>query len=194
MTKLRESWESVSQFRSNSQQHRILEGISAGDLFVGFLSSAGSSRLMQKTAQARAMERHRNKRALGGLKKAGYIQTKKKDGEEVYFITKEGKHALHHAYAGTGQALLQSKKWDNVWRVITYDFPEQERSSRNSLRYVLSKAQFFQVQKSVWVFPHDSALLFELLSKNEAVSAHIILMKAKSASLDVICKKHFGLR
>jgi CRISPR-associated endonuclease Cas2 len=183
----------TQHLRTNSRHYHILEEISAGDLFVGFLTSAMSTRLMYKNAQQRAVERYKNKLALERLEKYGYIESKRKNSETIYFATQEGKRALHEIYTRTTKTLSRPKKWDGMWRVVAYDFPESERSSRNSLRYVLEKAEFFQVQKSIWVFPYDSALFFQLLKKDEVVNAHTIFMKARSISLEIQCKKHFHL-
>jgi len=48
----------------------------------------------------------------------------------------------------------RKKKWDGVWRVVMYDFPENKKSKRDSLRRLLKKLGFAQWQISVWVSPH----------------------------------------
>ncbi|MDO8521078.1 MAG: CRISPR-associated endonuclease Cas2 [bacterium] len=182
------------RFRTDSRHYQILQEITAGDLFVGFLSSAMSTRLMYKNARERARERYANKLALERLEKCGYARSKKRGSETTYFVTNEGKLALRGIYTHTTSAIRSPEKWDGMWRVIAYDFPEGERSARNSLRYVLSKAGFLQVQKSVWVFPYDSSLFIQLLKKDNLVRAHTIFMKAKSISLEMRCKKHFHIQ
>ena len=186
--------QTIPRFRTDSRYYRILQEISAGDLLVGFLSSARSTRLMHKNARERARERYTNKLALERLEKCNYVRGKKKNGETVYFVTEEGKRALHDIYGYTAHTLQHQKKWDGLWRIVAYDFPESKRSYRNSLRHVLSKAHFLQIQKSIWVFPYDSSLFFQLLKKDKTIQAHTIFMKAKSISLEMKCKKHFHLQ
>lgn len=181
------------RFQNGSRYYRILEEISAGDLFVGFLSSAGSTRLMYKVARDRAKERHANKLVLQRLEQSGYIRRKLRDGKPGFFATKEGKRMLHDVYEYSSRAVVQPKKWDGVWRVVSYDFPEGERSARNSLRYVLSKAHFLQLQKSVWIFPYDSTLLSRLLAKDDIVRAHTVFMKVTAISSSAAHQKHFDL-
>ncbi len=181
------------RLQNGSRHYRILEEISAGDLFVGFLASAGSSRLMYKVARNRAKERYANKLALQRLEGCGYVRKKSQNGKVGFFVTKEGKHALGDIYEHSSRAIKHPKKWDNMWRVVTYDFPETERSARNSLRHVLLRSHFSQLQKSVWIFPYDSTLLKNLLIQNDTVRNHAVFMKVAYVSSASKHKKHFGL-
>ena len=179
--------------QNGSRYYRILEEVSAGDLFVGFLSSAMSTRLMYKVAYARAKERYANKVALQRLERCGYVRKKSQHGETGFAVTKEGKRMLREVYAHSRQAMKQPQKWDGKWRVVTYDFPELKRSARNSLRYVLAKSHFFQLQKSVWIFPYDSTLLARLLVKNTVVQKCTVFMKVTHISSAQKLKKQFNL-
>ncbi len=181
------------RFQKGSRYYQILEEISAGDLFIGFLASAGSSRLMLKVARDRARNRYANKLALQRLLNCGYVRRKSQNGEMGYFVTKEGKRMLSEINKNSSSAIMQPKKWDGMWRVITYDFPEGARSARNSLRYILSKSHYLQLQKSVWIFPYDSTLLMNLLIKNDVVLSHTVFMKVAHISPDHDYKKHFKL-
>jgi len=182
------------RFRSDSRYYHILEEVSGGDLFWGFLTSAGSTRLMYKNAYARARERYENRLALERLEKCKYVRREEKDGRPIFFVTKEGKRALELSYTQTAQAKQRPERWDGLWRIISYDFPENERSWRNSLRYVLEKSGFLQIQKSVWIFPHDAPLLNELLAKDAVINAHTLYMKVANISTDEGYKKHFKLK
>jgi len=184
---------SVPRFQKGSRYYEILKEISAGDLFVGFLASAGSSRLMYKVARDRTKERYANKLALQRLEGCGYVRRKSQNGKIGFFVTKEGRHMLSEIYKNSSRAIMQPKKWDGMWRVITYDFPEGERSARNSLRHVLAKSHFLQLQKSVWIFPYDSTLLKDLLVKNDVVRKCTVFMKVVYVSSAPAHKKHFGL-
>ena len=182
----------VPRYQSGSRYYRILEDVSMGDLFVGFLSSAGSSRLMHRVAAKRAYERNKNRLALERLEQCGYIRHEVKNGEMIFFATREGKQALYDVYRQTSETMGHPERWDGSWRVVAYDFPEEERSRRNSLRYILSKSGYLQIQKSVWIFPYDVSLLTELLAKDVIIAKHTVFMKA-SVSGDKKHKKHFKI-
>lgn len=181
------------RFQKGSRYYHILEEISAGDLFVGFLASAGSAHLMHKVARDRAKKRYTNKLSLKRLEACGYVRRKSQDGSMGFFITKEGRRMLSEIYKNSSIAIMQPKKWDGLWRVIAYDFPEGERSARNSLRHVLAKSHFLQLQKSVWIFPYDSTTLAQLLRKNDVVRKHAVFMKVAQISPAPYYKKHFNL-
>ncbi len=177
-----------------SRQYRILEEISAGDLFVGFLFSARSTKAMYSIARERAKERYQNKRAVLKLKGANYVREVKTNGASSFFITREGKLALRQLYVHAQKATQHPERWDGRWRVVSYDFPEQERSARNSLRYILERSQFKQIQKSVWLSPYNSTMLEELIVRNDTVKKRTLCMVVKSITDEALFKKHFHLK
>ena len=52
---------------------------------------------------------------------------------------------------------MQFKKdqCDQKWRVLIFDIPEKLRRGRDTLRDKLKELGFYELQKSVFVFPHD---------------------------------------
>lgn len=47
------------------------------------------------------------------------------------------------------------KKWDGKWRGIIFDIPELNRRDRDFLRRELHHLDFRELQKSVWISPHN---------------------------------------
>ncbi|OGZ13912.1 MAG: hypothetical protein A2942_02390 [Candidatus Lloydbacteria bacterium RIFCSPLOWO2_01_FULL_50_20] len=184
---------SAPRFQNGSRYYHILDEISAGDRFIGFLFSARSTRMMHNIISVRARERYMNRLAVERLEACGYVRRARKNGATMFFATKEGRLALRRSYEYSSRAIIHREKWDGGWRMIAYDFPEKERSARNSLRYVLSKSHFLQIQKSVWIFPYDCSLLSTLIEKDETIHAHTIFIKAVGISSEAAHKKHFGI-
>ena len=184
----------LSSFRANSRRFRVLEEISAGDMFVGFLSSSASSRLMYTVARKRAHDRYLNKRIIAELEKEGCITRSSKNGEVYFLATKHGKKLLHDSYTETIGAAQRPKLWDKKWRVLIYDFPEHERSRRNSLRYILAKSGFLKIQKSVWIFPYAAPLLSALIAQDSVINSCTIFMETINISHESEHLKHFNLR
>lgn len=181
------------RYQAGSRYYRILEEISAGDLFIGFLSSAGSTRLLYKTAHARARTRYENRRALMRLEQCGFVKRNEQRGVVSYTATKEGWGAVHRMPKYALEAIRRPKQWDKLWRIVAYDFPEQQRSHRNALRYVLKKIGFLQIQKSVWIFPYDTSLLSDLFARDTVIHNRTLYMEVTKISLDSIYRKHFKL-
>lgn len=46
-------------------------------------------------------------------------------------------------------------KWDGKWRGVIFDVPESNRRDRNFLRRELHQLDFQELQKSVWISPHN---------------------------------------
>ena len=53
--------------------------------------------------------------------------------------------------------MLKEKKvaWDGMWRMVAFDIPEEHRKKRNALRYRLQMAEFYELQESLFLYPHD---------------------------------------
>ena len=165
-----------------------------GDALVGFLFSGRSSKRMFEVAQKRAQERYRNKQTVSKLKALGYVTEKKVSGQPSFFITQKGKQALHDVYTQIHKQRELRTHWDGLWRVVSYDFPEQARSLRNSLRYILEKAQFLQIQKSVWLSPFDSRDLEAVIARHPIAQKHIVCMVVHNITHENRYKRHFQLR
>ena len=41
--------------------------------------------------------------------------------------------------------------WDGKWRIVMLDLPEDRKSDRDGLRYLLKKAGFILLKNSVWI-------------------------------------------
>ena len=52
---------------------------------------------------------------------------------------------------------FQNKRWDGLWRLVVFDISEKDRRLRSMLRRNLVKTGFGQLQKSMYISPHDVA-------------------------------------
>jgi len=74
------------------------------------------------------------------------------DGSFSIFLTEKGKiKAVHCKFP----ELLKNKQWDEKWRIVIFDVPEKIRKGRNALRSKLKELGFYELQKSVFVFPYE---------------------------------------
>ena len=49
----------------------------------------------------------------------------------------------------------KKEKWDNKWRMITFDIPNSYEKARKALVYRLKMGGFYEWQKSVFLYPYD---------------------------------------
>jgi len=50
---------------------------------------------------------------------------------------------------------IKPEKWDKKWRLVVFDIPEKLKSGRDSLRKKIKELGFYELQKSVWIYPYE---------------------------------------
>lgn len=98
------------------------------------------------------------------LKLKGMINIERRNRQIYISLTDKGKK-----WAGKYQIndlkIKKPKKWDKKWRVVVFDVKTDQRLKRESLRGKLKQLNFYQIQKSVWVYPFDCVEEIDLLRK-----------------------------
>jgi DNA-binding transcriptional regulator PaaX len=173
----------------------VLEEVSTGDTIVGFLLSAHSTSRMFKVAQQRAKARHKTHLTIQRLEKEGLISFKKNDRETLQ-ITASGRKALELLKRGTRATHIvadRKQKWDGKWHMVTFDIPEAQRSVRDSLRYLLKGHHWFQIQKSIWVYPYESSDFIEQISEDPTIKKCLLYGVLSSINQDRRARDHFKI-
>jgi len=75
------------------------------------------------------------------------------DGSFTFVLTDKGKiRAMNYHFE---KMKIERKDWDGKWRIVVFDIPEKIRRGRDILRDKLGRLGFFELQKSVFVFPYQ---------------------------------------
>ncbi len=75
------------------------------------------------------------------------------DGSITAVLTDKGKmKTLTYRFQ---EMKIKETKWDGKWRIVVFDIPERIKGGRNALREKLKELGFYELQKSVWIFPYD---------------------------------------
>ena len=75
------------------------------------------------------------------------------DDSHALLLTEKGKmKALTYHFQ---KMKIERKNWDGKWRVVIFDIPERIRERRDALREKLKHLGFYELQKSVFVFPYE---------------------------------------
>ena len=82
-----------------------------------------------------------------------YIKYDEDDLTKPIVITNKGlqRHAVN-----TLKGKIQSftmKKWDHLWRLVTFDVEEKDRWKRDIFRKHLRRMNFFKLQKNIYIIP-----------------------------------------
>jgi len=76
-------------------------------------------------------------------------------------------------------SVVKPDSWDKSWRLVMYDIPEKYKSSRNVIAKELRQAGFWQLQRSVWIFPHECRAEVEALALHLGVDKFVTYMKVE---------------
>jgi len=96
-------------------------------------------------------------RSIKNLASDGLVECFQSDYQPYFRLSEEGKKRLNSNALNDDTALV-SNNWDGYWRIIILDLPEERKSEREALRYLLKKAGFICIKNSVWVsiYPYEN--------------------------------------
>ena len=114
-------------------------------------------------------------RSLKNLIDAGYAEIHKSDNQSYIRITKKGKNKLD-CIKLSGEDALVSNTWDGSWRIVILDLPENRKSEREALRYLLKKANFVCIKNTVWISPYPYENLFTNIKKDLGLGTELMII------------------
>ena len=118
-------------------------------------------------------------RSLKGLRDAGMIEQIPSSQNEYARLTKEGKKKVHSLELDRETNLVNTS-WDGLWRIILLDLPENRKSERESLRYLLKKAGFVCLKNSAWISPFPFEHLFTNIKRDLGLTTEMMIIVTES--------------
>ncbi|OGI66286.1 hypothetical protein A3A95_01875 [Candidatus Nomurabacteria bacterium RIFCSPLOWO2_01_FULL_39_18] len=115
-----------------------------------------------------------------------------RDGKTIVKITTKGKTRLR-AFDIELIEIKTQKKWDGKWRLVMFDIPMRFTKGREALRYHLKKLNFFQFQKSAWIYPYPCEDEIIFIADFFGVGKYVEVLSVESILRDEKIKKHFHL-
>jgi DNA-binding transcriptional regulator PaaX len=115
------------------------------------------------------------KRAVKNLVLSGHIEKLQSDRQDYLRLTKKGKMKLNSLML-EGVDTLVPASWDGFWRIIILDLPEDRKNERESLRYLLKKANFVCIKNTVWISPLPYENLFINIKKDLGLSTELMVI------------------
>lgn len=116
-------------------------------------------------------------RAVKNLSDAGLLEIHKSINKNYLRITPLGKSKLNCMKLEADDALV-SRSWDGFWRIVILDIPEERKSEREALRYLLKKAGFMCTKNSVWISMYPYENLFENIKKDLGLQKELMIIVA----------------
>jgi len=148
--------------------------------------SSNSRKILKKLAEKQAISIEELKgrdaktsyaivRALKNLVESGCAEIHKSERQNYAKITAYGKTKLNSLTLG-GEDALVPQTWDGLWRIILLDLPEERKSERESLRYLLKKAGFVCLKNSAWISPYPFEHLFTNIKKDLGLTTEMMII------------------
>lgn len=111
---------------------------------------------IQKYWKWRELDKASFAKTLWRLEKRGYL--KRYQGSKGKLLelklTHKGKKKAFN-YLANKLKIKKPTKWDQKWRLVIFDIPKDKKELRDIVRATLKRWGFFQLQKSVFVYPFD---------------------------------------
>lgn len=92
-------------------------------------------------------------RLLDEFRRQELVTVTAADHQVHFALTVKGIHRLQKAQL-EALAISTPERWDNRWRMITYDAPASFRKQRYQLVVELKRLGFFMIKESTWVHPY----------------------------------------
>jgi hypothetical protein len=127
-------------------------------------------------------------RSMKGLQEAGLVEYLSSGQGDFARLTKEGRKKAHSIKLDGDNAVLNTS-WDGYWRIVMLDLPEDRKSEREALRYLLKKAGFVCVKNSVWVSLYPFEHLFANIKKDLDLTTEMMIIVTNT--LDEETEKEF---
>lgn len=141
----------------------------------------------------RKLKKEKDKRILERLRKQKLIILKEKeDGKFVVELTEKGKRKVKEIQF-ENLKIEKPKKWDKKWRIVIFDIPIEKNRARDALREKLKELGFYQLQKSVLVYPYPCEKEIQFLCELFNITPYVTIIVAENISNETKLKKHFKL-
>lgn len=162
------------------------------ELILDFLSGKRAARsddlskhveaIIQKRGEKRSVKpRYVINRAIKKMITKDMINCYETQQSSFLSLSAQGRHKLRNIRLSAKNHLV-STTWDGYWRIVILDLPEEQKSERDAIRYILKKAGFVQLKNSIWITPFP--LEHMLINMKEDLDLHEELMVIVSDTLD----------
>ncbi|MEK7539578.1 MAG: hypothetical protein AAB595_03010 [Patescibacteria group bacterium] len=115
-----------------------------------------------------------------------------KNGKIIVKITTKGKTRLR-AFDIELIEIKKPKRWDGKWRLVMFDIPVRFTKGREALRFHLKNLDFFQFQKSAWIYPYPCEDEAMFIADFFGVGKYVEILVVDSVLRDEKIKKYFNL-
>ncbi|HET7673024.1 MAG TPA: hypothetical protein VFK11_00735 [Candidatus Saccharimonadales bacterium] len=166
-----------------------------GGVITAGLVAPNSLKVLEKPAQKYFNKLDKRKREREYRKILRYMKANgliKGDYEHGLQLTEKGRErALKVEIEDV--FMTRPDKWDGKWRIVLYDVPEKYKKGRDALTRKLKYFSFYQLQKSVWVFPFECRKEIETITATYEIDKYVTYLETNYIDKQEILKEKFDL-
>lgn len=167
----------------------------AGGIALGLSLSPGRYAKIKK-ALAKEFKKTKDRNVYNAIRKLYESKlisyAEKDDGLIELVLEQEGqKRALH--YRLDEMKIKKPSRWDQKWRIILFDIPEEQKILRDTLRIKLKQLGLAEFQKSVFVHPYECRDEIDFVIELYDARRYVRFIEAVSIDNELHLKKKFDL-
>jgi len=171
---------------------QILLALGAGFMVTTAILLPGSAEMFRPLIKKFKTNKRNFIKSLKSMKRDRIIDFRENGGFSKITITEKGNTKLLR-YDLDDMEIKKPKKWDGMWRVVTFDIPEKKKAARNALRSKLKELGFSQLHKSVFVYPYPCLDEVQFIEEIFNISPYVNFIEAKTIDNDEWLKEKFDL-
>ena len=171
---------------------QILLASATGLAIATILLLPGSAAMFAPLAKRFKTKKHSFIKSLKALKRDRLIDFKEEKNFSKIVITEKGREKILK-YDLDSLEIKKPKKWDGIWRIVTFDIPEEERPARDALRIKLREMGFHKLHKSVFIYPYPCLSEVQFIEEIFMVGPYINFIEAKKVEGDEWLRSEFNL-
>ncbi len=119
------------------------------------------------------------------------VRKENPDGSFSFILNERGKlRVLNYRFE---EMILKQEEWDEKWRLVIFDIPEKKKISRDALREKLKKLGFYELQKSVFIFPYECRDEIDFIIEFFELRPYVRIILATEIDNELHLKKVFKL-
>lgn len=133
------------------------------------------------------------RRSIKRLYKSKLIDYREDKGGTVKLIlSKKGKHKILK-YNLDKIEIKKPVRWDKLWRLVTFDIPEEKKSARAVLVSKLKELGFYPMQKSVFIYPYECSDEINFITELFKLVPYVRFLRVKDVDIELDLKNKFRL-
>ncbi|MBU2028291.1 hypothetical protein KJ761_00150, partial [Patescibacteria group bacterium] len=166
----------------------------AGSVIPGILKALENFKLLEDQD---IYNKKKLRNVLGNLKRQKLVEILNYNNEKVRIqLTNKGKKRIKE-YALDILEIKKPKIWDKKWRILIFDIPTKPKiynRAREALRNKIKELGFYQMQKSVWVYPYECEDELLFIAEAFEVQKYIEIITAEKTLHEDEIKRKFDLK